>query len=79
MAYLWLLPAEWEFAIQDNLIQYETLSYHYCWRNNLFEHTYRNQNPATKLSSGTFARRAGNWIHTPEEATLVQNIRNSVK
>lgn len=79
MAYLWLLPAEWEFAIQEHMIQYETLSYHYCQHNNLFEHTYRNQNPASKMSSATSARKAGNWFMLQEDLPLVQNIRNSVK
>jgi len=79
MAYLWLLPAEWEFAIQDFLTQYETLSYHYCQRNSLFEHTYRNQNPASKLASGTSTRKAAKWFVLQDDLPLVQNVNNSAK
>ena len=75
MVYLWMLPAEWEFTIQDNLLQYEQFSYHYCQRNNLFEHTYRNQNPASKLASGTSARKAHNWFVLQEDLPIVQNIQ----
>ena len=75
MVYLWMLPAEWEFAIQDHLLQYELFSYHYCWQNHLFEHTYRNQNPASKLASGTSARKAHNWFLLQEDLPIVQKIR----
>lgn len=79
MIYLWLLPSEWEFLIQDHMVRYEVLSYHYCMRNNLFEHTYRNQNPASKLASAKTINRATNWFVAQEDVPMIQNLRNKVK
>jgi hypothetical protein len=75
--YLWLLPSRWEFAIIDTFIQYEKPCYDLCTQNNKFEHTYRNQNPATKLSSTTSLHKAENWFMLEQDMPLVKNLRRS--
>jgi len=77
MIYLWLLPNSWEYVILDKIIQYEVENYDLCRQTNKFEHTYRNQNPASKLASTSGRKRALNWFTLPEDKAIVQNLVKS--
>jgi hypothetical protein len=77
MCYLWLLPKRLEFRMMDQFMQYEPYCYDFCRLTNRFEHTYKNQNPATKLMSGSAKRRADRWFMLKEDIPLVERIRKA--
>lgn len=75
MVYLWLLPSRIENILVANLVRFEQFSYDYCKIMNRFEHTYRNQNPASRLSSLTAVKKMENWALLPEDLQMLQNAR----
>jgi hypothetical protein len=77
MIYLWLLPNSWEFIILDKIMRYEAENYDLCKQTNKFQHTYRNQNPASKLASTSCSKRALNWFALPEDQPIIQNLQKS--